>query len=168
MATRREELEMISEQVCTKLLNSAFKGVVDKYETMVQEKFETEMDKFNQTLKDECPDYGAIVINLDGCELSFPFTGDTNLVIDNGSGIHTIDLSEEVDVISLTNLMKDGDGNLVRVISRTNKEMEFYNKNKLYDENERVKETKVYTKVFDGVYPKNKICAVYKVSGHLD
>jgi hypothetical protein len=168
MATRKEELEMIAEQVCTRLLNSAFKGVVEKYETLVQEKMDTEMDKFNQTVKDECPEYGAVVINLDGCELSFPYTGDTFITIDNGDKKYELEANGDVKVEELIALMTEGEFPFVKVISRTKKDMEFYNKKKLYDENEQVKETKVYTKVFEGMYPKNKICAVYKVSGHLD
>ena len=168
--TRREELERVAEQVFARMTNDTIKKIGEKYDNFVKEKVESEMDRANMAIEQENPEYGAIVINLDGCELSFPFSDRTTIEIDNGDKKYAIDVKDDIDTVELLSLMlaEQEKCPVVKVATQTRKTLEFYNKDKLIKENEKLKYEKDYVKTFEGVYPKAKISAVYKLKGHIE
>lgn len=168
--TRREELEKIAEQVFARMTNDTLKKIGEKYDDFVKEKVENEMENANKLIEQDNPEYGAIVINLDGCELSFPFTDRTVIEIDNGDKKYSIDVKDDINAVELLSLMlaEQEKCPVVKITTQTRKTLEFYNKDKLIKENTKLKYEKDYVKTYEGVYPKAKISAVYKLSGHIE
>lgn len=168
--TRREELERVSEQVFARMTNDTLKKIGEKYEEFIKEKTENELDKANRALEEDNPEYGAIVVNLDGCELTFPFSDRTVIEIDNGDKKYTLEIGKEINTVELFAMMTAEIEKcpVVKVTTQTKKSIEFYNKDKLINHNEKIKYTRDYVKTFEGVYPKSKVTAVYRVSGILD
>lgn len=168
--TRREELERVAEQVFARMTNDTIKKINEKYDDFVKEKVENEMEMANRVIEQDNPEYGAIVINLDGCELSFPFTDHTVIEIDNGDKKYSLDTSSEFKPEDLFSVMvaEIEKCPIVKIVTQTKKKIELYNKDKLINENTKLKYEKDYVKTFEGVYPKAKISAIYKLHGKLE
>ena len=168
--TRKEELERVAEQVFARMTNDTLKKIGEKYDDFVKEKVENEFDRANKAIEEDNPEYGAIVVNLDGCELTFPFSDRTVIEIDNGDKKYSIDIKDDIDPVELFSLMvaEQEKCPVVKVTTQTRKTLEFYNKDKLVKENTKLKYEKDYVKTFEGVYPKARISAVYKVKGCLE
>lgn len=168
--TRREELERVAEQVFARMTNDTLKKIGEKYDDFVKEKVETEFDRANKAIEEDNPEYGAIVVNLDGCELTFPFSDRTVITIDNGVEVKEFNIGDELDAVELFTFMVTAQPSCptVKVLTQTRKTLEFYNKDKLINNKEKVKITKDYVKTFEGVYPKSKVSAVYRVNGKLN
>lgn len=165
--TRREELEKIAEQVFARMTNDTLKKIGEKYDDFVKEKVETEFDIANKAIEEDNPEYGAIVVNLDGCELTFPFSDRTVITIDNGKEVKEFNIGDELDATELFKFMVGG-SDVIKVLTQTRKPIEFYNKDKFINDKEKVKITKDYVKTFEGVYPKSKVTAVYRVNGKFN
>lgn len=165
--TRREELEKVSELVFARMTNDTLKKIGEKYEEFIKEKTESEFERANRAIEEDNPEYGAIVVNLDGCELTFPFSDRTVITIDNGVEVKEFEIGDELDAVELFTFMIGG-SDFIKVLTQTKKPIEFYNKDKLINDKEKVKITKDYVKTFEGVYPKSKVSAVYRVNGKLN
>ena len=168
--TRREELERVSELVFARMTNDTLKKIGEKYEEFIKEKTENEFERANRAIEEDNPEYGAIVVNLDGCELTFPFSDRTVITIDNGVEVKEFNIGDELDAVELFTFMVTAQHSCptVKVLTKTKKAIEFYNKDKFINNNEKVKITKDYVKTFEGVYPKSKVSAVYRVNGKFN
>lgn len=168
--TRREELERVSEQVFARMTNDTLKKIGEKYEEFIKEKTESEFERANRAIEEDNPEYGAVVVNLDGCELTFPFSDRTVITIDNGVEVKEFNIGDELNAVELFKFMIDECYiyPTVKVLTQTKKPIEFYNKEKFINDKEKVKITKDYVKTFEGVYPKSKVTAVYRVNGKFN
>jgi hypothetical protein len=56
-----------------RLTENLFKNISDKYEDMVKEQTRSEIDKVNNSIKEQCPEHGALVFVIDKNEIHVPF-----------------------------------------------------------------------------------------------
>ena len=131
--TTEEKLEKTSERVYARLTNSMLKQMADKYEELLKEKTSWEMDKKNEETEKDYPEYGAICINLDGCELSFPFNSGAKIEVVDGDDVYVTEVADTIDIKKIIGEILNAKNDIVGIRTFTTKEIEFYNKDKIYN-----------------------------------
>lgn len=158
-----------------KLTENLFKNISDKYEAMVKEQTMSEIDRVNNSIKEQCPEHGALVMIIDKNEVHVPFyplskVSITGFVRGTKDVDKTLELGweqlNEDNVQTVIDFI--GTYDLVKIKTVTARDVEFYDKEAFETEGKVVKNTRHYYNNYNAYVPVSAIQGIYLVNTKLD
>ncbi len=150
-----------------RLTETLFKNVSEKYEDMVKEQTKSEIDRVNASIKEQCPEHGALVFIIDKNEIHVPFytTSKVKFTSEDKSLELTFDDFKDNAVEKVIEFISDKD--LVKVNTITAREVEFYDKEAFENEGKVIKDVKHYYNNYTAYVNPTDIRGIYLVNTEL-
>ena len=150
-----------------RLTENLFKNISDKYEDMVKEQTRSEIDKVNNSIKEQCPEHGALVFVIDKNEIHVPFypTSEVKITADDKSIELKFEDFKQDGIERVIDFINDKD--LIKVNTITAREVEFYDKEAFENEGKVVKDIKHYYNNYVAYVDPADIKGIYLVNTEL-
>ena len=150
-----------------RLTENLFKNISDKYEDMVKEQTRSEIDKVNNSIKEQCPEHGALVLVIDKNEIHVPFYNTSEVTVSAEDKSITLKMEDfrEDGLEKVIKFMEDKD--LVKVNVITAREVEFYDKDAFENEGKVIKDIKHYYNNYNAYVNPDDIRGIYLVNTEL-
>lgn len=155
-----------------RLTETLFKNVSEKYEDMVKEQTKSEIDRVNASIKEQCPEHGALVFIIDKNEVHVPFYPTSKVFISgysNKDQEKTLELDWEhltedriTDIIGFISTY-----DFVKVNTITARDVEFYDKEAFENEGKVIKDVKHYYNNYTAYVNPTDIKGIYLVNTEL-